>query len=152
MDVAPEIMTALITAMGTLVAIGLKDILVSTTTERRARRRQLVERQIELAYAPLEYLIFALLHAEDDKRKTGLRDEIGLILRHYSYLLSEQTVSALYVLLRDEESGIDLLHHFVAEFDGLRQGYYQMSYTPLPPAPFTAHQFSGLGTTGSYPS
>ena len=123
---APEILTAVIGAVSAFVMMAIRDVVMSIAKERRIGQRHLLQRQIEQAYAPLEYLVVTLLRTDDPAQKASLVTEIGTILRQHSYLLSERTVSALYTLLDDEAAGAHLLNqHFFTEFEELKRIYYR---------------------------
>lgn len=135
MSNSPIIIAAVIGAVSTIMLVLIKDIGLHYATERVIRQRWLLKHQIEQAYGPLEYLIFALLRAEDEQAKTRIQAEISAILRQYSYLLSEPVTSALFLLLDDEEGGVLLLQpQFDNEFDMLKKAYYRMLSTQRLPS------------------
>jgi len=131
MILSNEVLVALISVSSTLLVIAIKDVALGIRLERRRSQRSLLKDRIEQAYAPLEYAIFTYLRSDDVTLKLQLARDINDILRTRSYLLSEQTTSALYVLLEDENAGANLLQtHFAGEYAALKEAYYRMWYTP----------------------
>jgi hypothetical protein len=126
MPIAPEVLSALIGVGGVLLGFLLRDVAIRTVMEQRSTQRKLLQVRIEQAYAPLEFLIYRLLHTENPRQKEAYAHDIGAILKHHSHLLSEQIVSALYTLLDDPDTGAALLEpRFFEEFDALKRQFYK---------------------------
>lgn len=125
-----QVIAAIIGVAGTLAVFLIKDIILYTATERRKSRRELLQARLEHAYVPLEHLSFMLIRTDDPQSRAQLTEEINTILRQYGHLLSEQSLSAFYLLLDDTNAGADMLQHsFYAECAHLKDSYYEMWYS-----------------------
>lgn len=122
-----QIMTTLISAFSALSIVLIKDIILQKQQEQRSNRRTLLQARIEQAYAPLEFLAYQIVRTDDTTNREHLTTEIEKVLRYRSYLLSEATVSAFYVLLENTNEGSRLLQeHFYTEFLELKATYYRL--------------------------
>lgn len=109
-----------------LSVVLVQDLFVIIHQERRLGRRQLLQQRLERVYSPLEYLIFMLLRTSDPGHRQQIIQEMGAILRQHGHLLSEQALSACYVVLEDANSGADLVRqYFVPECAELKRAYYR---------------------------
>lgn len=150
MQIPPEALSALISAFSVILVFALRDGVLRATTERHAARRKLLQLRIEQAYAPLEFLIYRMVHTDAPGQREACARTIELILQRHSHLLSEQVTSALYTLLDDSEAGAALLQsHFFDEFDALKRQFYASWYADRSPGHHDRPPRSGNAAGGA---
>lgn len=130
MALSNEVLVAIIGVLSALSVVLIKDIFFQSWTSQYNRRRSLLQRRLEYAYVPLEYLSFMLLRSSDQHQRERLLEEIGGILRQHGHLLSEETLSAFYILIDNVDVGASHIQStFIKECAELKQAYFKLSNT-----------------------
>ena len=125
MQIPVEVISALIGAATVLAVILVKDIMLDIARGQQQAKRELIRQRLEKAYVPLNYFIYALMTSEGNTSKS--RSEILTILRRYGHLLTEQTLSGLYLLVDQTVPTADdsTLKRFIQEYEALRDAFYK---------------------------
>jgi hypothetical protein len=131
MNIPSEVLSAIIGAISALAVVLIKDVALDTIKEREEKKRELIRQRLENVYVPLNYLIYALATHEHEETDS-ITNEITQILKKHGHLLTEQTLSGLYILTdktTSEEFPITAFKQFVQEYQYLREMFYQSQYS-----------------------
>lgn len=116
-----------------LATIVVRDIFIERARRIREQRKQLIEKRLANAYAPVEYWLAVLSDVDaSEARKAEGRDEIRKVLRAHGYLLEPQQISDLYAVTAYPISAEDIAQislRFGRDYEELASQFYALQYS-----------------------
>jgi hypothetical protein len=126
------IFSAIIGAISAITVSFVKDVLVQYDINKTQAQKQLIQQRLEKAYVPLAHLLYIYTQSENQTDKDDARTEIQSILHNNSHYISQETSSAIYILLDDTSVGLDLINDsFFREHESLKKRFYKLHYTEM---------------------
>lgn len=134
MDIfAPPVIAAIIGAVVALATIVVRDVFIERERHIREQRKQLVERRLANAYAPVEYWLAVLSDVDaSEAMKVEGREEIRKILRAHGYLLEPHHAADLHAVTAYPVSAEDIARinlRFGRDFEELASQFYTLQYS-----------------------